>query len=250
MKLNLVLFLLATLANTATGETDPVDLNTAGNYVILAKSGISTVPNSNITGNIGVSPIAAAAMTGFSLALDSEGQYSTSSQLTGEAHAASYGSSIEAVLTKAVLDMQAAYTDAAGRTPDPSNDRGVNFLNGLIGGRTLTPGVYTFTMGVTIASDLSFDGGPDDVWIISTMGDLNLATNMDIVLKGSAQAKNIFWRVAGKVVIGADALMAGILLVQTDVLFTTGSSLNGRVYAQTAVNLQMATIMNDGDVFC
>jgi hypothetical protein len=31
-------------------------------------------------------------------------------------------------------------------------------------------------------------------------------------------------------------------LVKTDVVFVTGSSLNGRVLAQTACNLQMATI--------
>ena len=35
----------------------PVNLGTAGNYVILAKSGISTVPPSAVTGNLGVSPI-------------------------------------------------------------------------------------------------------------------------------------------------------------------------------------------------
>jgi hypothetical protein len=50
---------------------DPVPLSTAGDFAILAKSGISTVPASDVTGNIGVSPIAAAAMTGFSLVLDS-----------------------------------------------------------------------------------------------------------------------------------------------------------------------------------
>src|ERR1700690_2410427 len=45
----------------------PVNLGTAGNYVILAKSGISTVPTSAITGDIGVSPISATAITGFAL---------------------------------------------------------------------------------------------------------------------------------------------------------------------------------------
>ena len=47
------------------GQT-PVNLGTAGNFVILAKSGISTVPTSAITGDIGVSPIDATAITGFS----------------------------------------------------------------------------------------------------------------------------------------------------------------------------------------
>ena len=37
--------------------TAPVDLSAAGNYAILAETGISTVPDSVITGDIGVSPI-------------------------------------------------------------------------------------------------------------------------------------------------------------------------------------------------
>jgi hypothetical protein len=53
------------------------------NYAILAKSGISTVPTSVITGNIGVSPIAATAVTGFSLLADSTNQFSTSAQVVG-----------------------------------------------------------------------------------------------------------------------------------------------------------------------
>jgi hypothetical protein len=36
--------------------------------------------------------------------------------------------------------------------------------------------------------------------------------------------------------------MEGILLCKTDVVFVTSSSLNGRIFAQTACNLQMATI--------
>ena len=34
-----------------------VNLGTAGNYAILAKTGIATVPSSVVTGNVGVSPI-------------------------------------------------------------------------------------------------------------------------------------------------------------------------------------------------
>jgi hypothetical protein len=250
MKLNLFLLSAAALVNAATGETAPVDLGTAENYVILAKSGISTVPNSNITGNIGVSPIAATAMTGFSLTLDSSGQHSSSAQLNGEAHGASYGGNVAAALTIAVLDMQAAYTDAAGRLPDPQDDRGENFMEGLLGGQTLTPGVYTFTKAITIDTDLTFEGGVDDIWIISTTGVLTLAAGVEIILEGGAQAKNIFWRTAGNAAIGADASMAGIMLIFTDVLFITGSSLNGAIYAQTAVNLQKATILTEDEAFC
>ena len=62
MKVNLLLLSAAALVNAATA-IDPVGLGTACNYVILAKSGISTVPQSKITGDIGVSSIAAISMT-------------------------------------------------------------------------------------------------------------------------------------------------------------------------------------------
>ena len=96
-----------------------VNLGTAGNYVILAKSGISTTGVTSIVGNIGVSPIDSTAITGFSLILDSSNVYSTSSIITGKIYAADYALLIPIKLTTAVSDMQTSYTDAAGRSlPD------------------------------------------------------------------------------------------------------------------------------------
>jgi hypothetical protein len=61
-------------------------------------------------------------------------------------------------------------------------------------------------------------------------------------LLGGALAKNIFWQVAGHVEVGAHAHMEGTILAMTAVTFITESSLNGRVFTQTACNLQKATI--------
>ncbi len=65
-----------------TGETLapglPVELGTSGDFVILSKSGISSVPTSAIVGDIGVSPAAATYITGFSLAADATNTFSTS----------------------------------------------------------------------------------------------------------------------------------------------------------------------------
>jgi hypothetical protein len=225
-----------------------VDLQTAGDYAILAKSGISTVPNSIITGNIAVSPIAATAMTGFSLTLAPTGDYSTSTQVKGTstATAASYGGDVAKALTTAVSDMETAYTDAAGRVnPDAARiNLGAGILGGAFGGPTapLTPGVYTFGSDVLITKEIFFDGTAQDIFIIQISGNLVLDANLRVKLSSGALAKNIIWQVAGNVKVMAGAHMEGILLVKTDVLFMTGSSLNGRVLAQTACNLQMATI--------
>jgi hypothetical protein len=231
----------------------PVELLTAGNYAILAKTGISTVPDSVITGNIAVSPIAAGAITGFSLAMDLGGEFSTSTQLVGEASAASYDAPTPTHLTSAVSAMEAAYTDAAGRVnPDAARiDLGGGLLSGAFGGATakLTPGVYTFGTDVMITGNIYFEGtgtgadqGETDVFIIQMTGSLMQAANYDVILTNGALAKNIFWQVAGHVTVGAGAHMEGILLVKTDVLLETHASMNGRVLTQTACNLQMATI--------
>jgi hypothetical protein len=228
-----------------------VELLTAGNYAILAKTGISTVPTSAITGNIGVSPIAATAITGFTLTLDSDAQFSEDqTQIVGQAHAASYGGAIATLLTTAVSNMEAAYTDAAGRLN--SEAARINLGSGSLGGdfggpgAPLTPGVYTFGSDVTIGSGIVFQGsgeaGADDVFIIQMTGNLKQDAHTKVTLEGGALAQNIFWQIAGKVEVEANAHLEGILLVKTAVTFVTGSSLNGRVLTQTACNLDQATI--------
>jgi hypothetical protein len=228
--------------------TLPIDLisnlKSTCKFAILAKTGISTVPNSAITGDIGVSPITAAAMTGFDLDLDSSGKFSTASQVVGKAYASNYLSSTPADMTAAVSAMEAAYTTTAALATTDST------TNSTLGGKILTPGVYTFIETVQINSDLTFVGGAEDVFVIQTTGGLIQAANATVHLKGDAQAKNIFWQVAETVVIGAGAHMEGIILCMTKVDFITGSSLVGSVLAQTAVNLQMANITKAPDTYC
>jgi hypothetical protein len=245
MKLNLLLLsATAALVNAATAAaaaTEAVDLGTAGNYTILAKTGISTVPTSLITGNIAVSPVTAAAITGFGLIIDSPGgEFSTASQFTGKAFAADYAESTPAILTNAVGAMMTAYADASSRPNDDASR--INLGAGAIGSLTLTTGVYTFGSDISIGSDMYFTGSPSDVFIIQTTGNLVQAANTQVILLGGAQAKNIFWQVAGNVRVGAGAALQGVVLVRTDALFVTGSSLSGRVFAQTRCDLQMATI--------
>jgi hypothetical protein len=244
MKLNLLLLSAAALVNAVTAA-DTVNLGTAGDYVILTKTGISTVPASSITGNIAVSPAAATYITGFGLTLESGGQFSTAVQITGHAVAADYGGAAATALTLAVGDMQTAYAFAAGHTADANTiDQTFNELEGGdISGLTLTPGVYTFTTDISInAGGITLTGTDTDVFIIRTTGSLKQAASTNVILSGGVLAKNIFWQVAGQVDVGAGSHMEGIILVKTDALFMTGSSLLGRVLAQTACNVQMATI--------
>jgi len=215
-----------------------VNLGTAGNYAILAKTGVSTVPASTVTGDIGLSPAAASFLTGFSLTADSTNVFSTSPQIVGQAFAANYAVPTPTNLTTAVSDMQTAYVDAASRpTPD--------FLNleaGNIGGLTLAPGLYHWTSSVTIPTSVTINGGANDVWIFQTTGDLTQSSATNIILSGGAQAKNIFWQIAGQVTVGTGAHFEGTMLCKTQVTLQTGATMNGRILAQTLVALQQATV--------
>mmetsp|Transcript_4874 Transcript_4874/g.8439 ORF Transcript_4874/g.8439 Transcript_4874/m.8439 type:complete len:273 (+) Transcript_4874:228-1046(+) len=236
---------------SAVSTVEPVvELGLAGEYAILAKSGISTMAGSYINGDIAVSPIASTAMTGFDLTLDSSTQFSKSALIVagpdaslGEAYAASYGGEIANVLTTAVGAMETAYTDAAGRSTTDADtlNLGGGILGGEFGGPTkpLTPGVYTFGSDVYLNSDVQFSG--DGVYIIQITGNLIQAAHKNVILDG-AKSENIFWQVAGHVEVGVGAKMEGIILAKTKVDFKTNSSLNGRVLTQTACNLQSATI--------
>jgi hypothetical protein len=224
-----------------------VELGSAANYVILAKAGISTVSPSTINGSIAVSPIAGTAMTGFTFSLHSHGKFSTSSQIVGDgkAYAANFIAPTPSKLTTAVGAMMTAYTDAAGRLN--SNGARRNLGTGLLGGALpggphaqLTAGVYTFSTGINIGGNLHFHGA--GVYIIQVAGTLVMAGNYRVILEDGALPENIFWQVSEAVNIGAKAHMEGTILTATAVTFITESTLNGRIYAQTAVTLQKATI--------
>src|SRR5204863_4696141 len=95
------------------------DSGAAGSYVILAKTGISNVTGSMVTGDMGLSPAAASFITGFSLIADSTNVFSTSSSVTGKVFAANYAVPSPTNLTTAIGSMETAYSDAAARSnPD------------------------------------------------------------------------------------------------------------------------------------
>ncbi|MET3129821.1 hypothetical protein AAKU55_000062 [Oxalobacteraceae bacterium GrIS 1.11] len=216
----------------------PVDLGSAGNFVILSKTGISTVPNSVLTGDIGVSPIAHVAITGFSETSNPSNTFSTSTQVLGKIYAADYAAPTPTYMTTAIGDMEIAYRDAAGRSTPDFTEVGT----GQIGGLTLVPGLYKWGTGVSISSDVTLSGGPNDVWIFQIAGNITQAAAAHVTLIGGALAKNIFWQPAGAVTIGATAHFEGIVLSKTKVAMQTGASANGRLLAQTAVTLDQDTV--------
>lgn len=209
-----------------------VVLGTAGNFVILSKSGITNVPTSAVTGNVGTSPITGAAngltcpeVIGNIYSVDAAGP--APCNLVDPTR-----------LATAVSNMETAYTDAAGRTLPDFTELGA----GNISGMTLTPGLYKWGTGVSINTNVTLNGGPNDVWIFQIAGGLTQADGTRIILTGGALPKNIFWQSFGVVALGTTAHFEGVILAQTGITLNTGATINGRTLAQTAVTLQANTV--------
>jgi len=209
-----------------------VNLGMAGYFVILTKTGVTNVYKSTITGDVGSSPITGAAtlltcpeVAGTIYSVDPAGPQPC--RVINPTR-----------LGIAVLSMQTAYTDAAGR----KNPKFFNLGAGNIGGKTLTPGLYKWTTGLIIPKDVTIKGGPNDVWIFQIPATLVMSSGVRITLTGGARARNIFWQVAGAVTLGTTSHFEGTILGQTGINLQTGASINGRLLAQTAVTLQMSTV--------
>jgi hypothetical protein len=212
----------------------PVELNSASPFAILTKSGVTNVPTSAITGDVGASPITGSAdnltcvqVTGNSYSVDAAGPLPC--RITDPT-----------LLTAAVKDMMTAYTDAAGRTLPTATNLGA----GEIGGLTIAPGLYKWGTGVSISTDVTLSGGPNDVWIFQIAKTLTQASATKVVLSGGAQSKNVFWQAFGDVTIQANAQFNGVVLAQTAINLKTGASVNGQLLAQTQVTLEQNVVAN------
>lgn len=235
-----VLGLILSIPARATGPTT-VNLGTAGNFVILSKTLITTTGATSIIGDIGVSPAAATFIQGFGLILDGSGTFSTSALVNGKVYAANYTAPTPATMTAAISAMEAAYTDASGRpTPD-----GTDLYAGIIGSQTFTPGLYKWTTNVTIPTDITLSGGANDVWIFQIDGTLDISVNKKVILTGGAKASNIFWAVAGTTTLKPGSTFEGNILAgpgASTIAGQSGATLHGRALGQTEVTLIANTV--------
>ncbi|MDR7169699.1 hypothetical protein J2W56_003443 [Nocardia kruczakiae] len=198
----------------------PVNLGTASTFAVLGASTVTNAGATAITGNLGVSP--GTAVTGF-----------PPGTVTGGAiHAG------DAVAAQAHTDLQAAYLDAAGRTPTA-------FVTADLAGQTLTSGVYKATGGIGLNGTVTLDGqgNPNAVFIFQAGSTLITGANSVVNLINGATAHNVFWQVGSSATLGANTNFAGNILTFTSDTVTTGTTVNGSVLALNgAVTLDTDTI--------
>jgi hypothetical protein len=229
------------------------DLKTAAGYAILAETAITTVPDSVVIGNIGLSPNEdfGAALASWSLTGVAADPYFDSAQVPAPYHvynAGNTGGTTSVDLGLAVGGapggMLYAYNDAFNRVhsiPDATYLNRGTPTPGTLTDLTLVAGVYEWGSGVSIPTNLTLSGSATDVWIFKVNGNLTMEAAKSVILAG-ALPQNIFWQVSGYVDIGANSHFEGIILSAGYIAFGNHASINGRLLSQTAVNLDMTTV--------
>lgn len=224
-------------AGAVCAGADCVPLGTAGNYTILAMSGVTTTGTTAVTGHVG-SASTASNTTGFAETLDASGAFATSPQVTGRLYAIDYAEPTPTELTTATAtDASAAFVSADNKVLSGPGfaDVGAGNLTGL----TLPAGVYEWGGGVSVdaASTVTLDGTATDVWVFKIAGGITMNPGATVTLTGGALPQNVFWRTAGVAALDTTANLKGIVLSGSSVTLADGASVNGRLIASSTVTL-------------
>ncbi len=227
---------------------------TFGGGAGITNQGIKTV----INGNIGTTAVATM-ITGFH---DKSGKVFTQTPLNigtvnGTIYAAppAPGSVANSVVAaQAALDAQTAFDKLSpGLLPG-----GKDPFAGLLGGKTIYPGVYKSASGAfkIIGSDLYLDaqGDPNAVWVFQMASSLTVGDTTgprSVILVNGAQAKNVFWQVGSAATINGagGGTMVGTIIAYSGVTFSTAgnvaiTTLNGRALALHASVTMVNTRIN------
>jgi hypothetical protein len=212
----------------------------AGPAVVQAADGfdpIATVPLGLASSFGALTPNAAFTSTGGTTFRGDTG--STTYAFFGDGH---LGTSFLGISYDAAFaDFNAAYSDAASRAAG-------TLLAPNISGLTFGPGVHTSDAAVATTAATSFtidgQGHADAVFIFQVKAALGFGANTTIHLVNGAQAKNVFWQVAGAGDIGAGSAFVGTLMANGAINSGEATVVNGRLLTKTG-----AIAMANNDVY-
>ena len=190
----------------------PVNLRSAALFSVLAGSTVTNTGPTVVKGDLGLSP--GTAVTGF-----------LPGKVIGTQHLA------DPTAANAEADLTVAYNDAAGRSLCPVS------IAGNLGGLTLAPGLYKSTSSLEISSgDLTLDakGNSTAVFIFQMASTLTTTVGRQVILKGGANASNVFWQVGSSATLGTSSSFKGNIMADQAITLNTGATLDGRALARIA----------------
>ena len=213
----LLVFLALALNAYATTATAPT-LGAAGNFAVLAGSGITSAdPGTTIVGNVGSSPTPA--ITGL-----------LASQVTGTLY--NTAPAVSAAVTLAQTNLTTAYNAVLPAAQNPCTPiTGGTLGAGSALGSTLVPGIYCGASSVLLNGTLTLSGTSSDVWIFQIGSTLTTATGASVAFTGGASPCNVFWQVGSSATIQTGNAFAGVIMALTSITLD-GGTLTGRALAR------------------
>jgi hypothetical protein len=212
-----------------------VPLGVAGDFAVLAGSGITNTGATTISGDTGSSPTSSETGFGSCPAADCVTQ-------TGTNHVDPDPNDSATQAAKAALTN--AYDIAAGQTPTTVATE--------LAGQTLAPGVYnsasgTFGMSGTLTLDAGND--PNAVFVFQTAdgtGTLITGGTGNVALIRSAQSCNVFWKVGTSATLGAGSTFRGTIMAHTSISVGAAVTVDGRLLAgEQSSGAGAVTLIND-----
>jgi len=228
-----------TFSTVATTGPDLPDLNTVGDFGIIAGVGVSNNAGFSVINdmNVGISPGVRSSITGFPPAIVVNGFIYASDDISPVG--------VAAMLIQAKQDLTDAYLFAEGASsPAPAT------VSGDIGGMTLAPGIYKSTSTLLIQSgDLTLDaqGDVNAGWIFQVASDFTTVGGAggNIILAGGAKASNVYWQVGSSATIGDFTSFKGNVMALTSITMNSGATATGRMLARNgAVVMTSTNIIN------
>jgi hypothetical protein len=220
MKRLLLVICMLSMGSLAWAQSAP-PLASSQNFAVLGASTVTNTGPTIVTGDLGVSP--GTAVTGFP----------PGTVTGGIIHAG------DATALSAQADAHIAYA-ALVAEPCGTNLTG-KILGTSPGAVTLSPGVYCFNTSAQLTGTLTLNGS--GVYVFQMGTTLTTASNSSVVLANGATAGNVFWQVGSSSTLGTNTVFTGSVLALISDTVTTGTSVNGRVFALTgAVTLDSNAI--------
>ena len=234
------------IGGTATASPTPVGLGTATAFAIRAGNGVSDVPTSSISGDVGLSPGAGSLYTGL-----------TCAEVTGSIYQVSAGGPASCVITDAGL-MTTVENDARTAFDHTSALPGATPIGPDLAGDSLVAGIYSFGAAATnLSGTLTLDAqaDPSAVWIFQASSSLITSSSSTVAFSNlppgvtAAQlACNVYWTVGSSATIASGTSFVGTILASASITAVTGATVTGRLLAGNAAGAGGAVTLDTNTI--